>query len=101
MMRVLRVVSKMAPGWNYFQGASTGAFARRSGLLPPGAGRLQDQLLMGRACFMGKMKLLENKQRRTVINREGFGQGAVNDAFQVIRITTTGLFQGPGSIYVS
>ncbi len=42
-----------------------------------GPGRLQDQLLMGRACFMGKMKLLENKQRRTVINREGFGQGAV------------------------
>lgn len=42
-----------------------------------GPGRLQDQLLMGRACFMGKMKLLDNKQRRTVINQQGFGQGPV------------------------
>lgn len=40
-------------------------------------GRLQDQLLMGRACFMGKLKLLENKQHRTAINQQGFGQGAV------------------------
>jgi hypothetical protein len=41
------------------------------------AGRLQDQLLMARACFMGKMKLMENKANQQAINQQGFGKGPV------------------------
>ncbi|WP_315823427.1 hypothetical protein [Paraflavitalea speifideaquila] len=42
-------------------------------------GRLQEQLLMARACFMGKMKLLQNKkqQQQQQINQSGFGRGPV------------------------
>lgn len=41
------------------------------------AGPLQDQLLMARACYMGKMKLLDNLEHRPPINKKGFGQGEV------------------------